>query len=518
MHSFIKKLLLILAFSFIEMAHLQAQPGTYRLTPMEPMHGISGNNGLISKKVNVPPKFYGLFDTSRTLNLPDAYEAYLFHMGGLTKPRVLELDENGVLHVIDFTSNGAIYALPDTNFDNVADQMKVVLNGVNAHCFKFYKEHIYVAEQTRILKCSDLDKDGFYETKEVLIENLGTPAPSGGHTTRTMVIDDKKQKIYVSIGSQCNVCREDYRAVIEEYNIDGSGKRIIATGARNSVGLAIHPYSGKLWANNNGSDRQGNDVPPEWIDWVHDSGYYGYPFAYGHQNWFNFDAHSDYTALKPITAADSAKVSKMHHPAALIQAHSAPMELEWLGLSVLGEPQGGFITALRGSWNRTPATGFKLIFLRQTGNDHQQDSITSYADFMTGFLTDSVSRTYWGRPVGLAIQSRHLRSSDIYVSSDEGNKFILKLVGNHAWVGISEQTQEKWNVYPNPFTQKISFKEPLYVGSNLSITDAMGKEISQQNASGISELDLSFLPNGIYFLRVDSPKGGMHSIIQKIND
>lgn len=259
-------------------------------------------------------------------------------------------------------------------------------------------------------------------------------------------------------------------------------------------------------------------MPPEWIDWVRDSGYYGYPFAYGHQNWFNFDAHSDYTALKPITAADSAKVSRMHHPAALIQAHSAPMELEWLGLSVLGEGPGGFITALRGSWNRTPATGFKLIFLRQTGNDHQQDSITSYADFMTGFLTDSVSRTYWGRPVGLAIQSRHLQSSDIYVSSDEGNKFILKLVGNHYWTGISEQAKEKWNVYPNPFTQKISFKEPLYFGSTLSITDAMGKEILQQNASGISELDLNFLPNGIYFLRIDSPKGSQHTLIQKIND
>ena len=46
----------------------------------------------------------------------------------------------------------------------------------------------------------------------------------------------------------------------------------------------------------------------------------------------------------------------------------------------------------------------------------------------------------------------------------------------------------------------------------------MGKEILQQNASGISELDLNFLPNGIYFLRIDSPKGSQHTLIQKIND
>ena len=70
----------------------------------------------------------------------------------------------------------------------------------------------------------------------------------------------------------------------------------------------------------------------------------------------------------------------MHHPAALIQAHSAPMEMEWI--NIVGYDANGFITALRGSWNRTPATGFKLIFLRRD-YDGTYDSISSYADFMT---------------------------------------------------------------------------------------------------------------------------------------
>ena len=66
------------------------------------------------------------------------------------------------------------------------------------------------------LKCSDLDKDGVYETKEVIVNNLALQAPQPllGHTTRSILIDDAKQKIYVSIGSLCNACREDYRAVL----------------------------------------------------------------------------------------------------------------------------------------------------------------------------------------------------------------------------------------------------------------------------------------------------------------
>jgi len=515
-----KQIKLLLLFSLCVKLAL-GQPGTYTLTPMKPMATMVGGSGLFLQKVQVDPKFYGMFDTSRTVNLPEGYTAHLFYTGGLTKPRVLELDENDVLHVIDFKVNGAIYALPDTNNDNVADQMKVVVSGVNAHCFKFYKGNIWVAEQTRVLKCSDLDKDGVYETKEVIINNLASQAPQPllGHTTRSILIDDAKQKIYVSIGSLCNACREDYRAVIEEYNLDGSGRRIIATGARNAVGLAKHPRTGKLWANNNGSDRQGNDVPPEWIDWVRDSGYYGYPFAYGHQNWFNFDAHADYTALKPIMAIDSAKVSKMHHPAALLQAHSAPMELEWVNLTVNGEQNpSGFITALRGSWNRTPATGFKIIYLRQEINEYQQDSVASYADFMTGFLTDSVKRTYWGRPVGIAVKQNHLRSSDIYVSSDEGNMFILKLQGNSFWTGLKEQSQEKITVYPNPFTDLLNFRGALPLLATLRIIDPSGKEVFSGNAAGITELKLDFLRPGIYFMIIESPKGNWHKIIHKINE
>ena len=60
--------------------------------------------------------------------------------------------------------------------------------------------------------------------------------------------------------------------------------------------------------------------------------------------------------------------------------------------------------------------------------------------------------------------------------------------------------------------------EPLQIGSAIRVTDATGKEILQQNASSISELDLGFLPIGLYLLQVDSPNGSKHTLIQKIND
>ena len=83
--------------------------------------------------------------------------------------------------------------------------------------------------------------------------------------------------------------RESTRALIEEFEWDGTGRRTYASGVRNAVGMTLHPRTGKLWANNNGSDRQGNNIPPEWVDIVRDQGFYGYPVAYNHQVWFDLD-------------------------------------------------------------------------------------------------------------------------------------------------------------------------------------------------------------------------------------
>jgi glucose/arabinose dehydrogenase len=59
-------------------------------------------------------------------------------------------------------------------------------------------------------------------------------------------------KLYVSIGSTCNVCVEDtksnpIRASIYVYNVDGSGGRLFAQGLRNAEGLALVPARSILW-------------------------------------------------------------------------------------------------------------------------------------------------------------------------------------------------------------------------------------------------------------------------------
>ena len=179
-------------------------------------------------------------------------------------------------------------------------------------------------------------------------------------------------------------------------------------------------HNGRLWATNNGSDWEGNDIPPEWVSVVRDGGFYGHPFAYADGIYFNFNAHDEYKMLLPLTAEDSAHVSSMKQPSALIQAHSAPMAIEFSNRSFPQEFQNGAFVALRGSWNRTPPTGYKIVFLKFKS---EQDTTAEFlTDVVTGFQpTGSTSpNTVWGRPVGVAADLR----GNLYISSDDITQFI----------------------------------------------------------------------------------------------
>ena len=67
--------------------------------------------------------------------------------------------------------------------------------------------------------------------------------PTGGHSTRNIVFNRAGTKMYIAVGSQSNNdagedCR---RAAILEFNPDGTGYRVYASGIRNPVGLALQP-------------------------------------------------------------------------------------------------------------------------------------------------------------------------------------------------------------------------------------------------------------------------------------
>ena len=497
----LKSIILIIIIGLSTFSNLKSQkpvPGQIWVTPIKDLN-------LIPVKLKVPQKFRSFIDTNRILYLPQGWTAQVFCIGGFSKPRFMEWSPDSVLHISDLNT-GNIYAMPDKNHDGIADTVYPVVTGVGANNLQFFDGRIYAANTTTVYRCEDLDNNGIFETKTKIISSL----PSIGHSTRTLLIRPETQKLYVSIGSGCNVCRDLNRDDIEEYNLDGTGRKIYISGARNAIGMAIQPSTGKLWADNNGSDNQGNDIPPEWFDIVREGGFYGFPVAFGYQSYFNYSLGTDYQALLPITKQDSDLIKTMVNPAALIQAHSAPMQLTFSNNSMPSEFQNGAFMALRGSWNRRPYTGYKYIYLHFA---NPGDTVVEWvADFMRGFLTDSINGVYWGRPVGVAMDN----NGALYFGSDDSMRMVVKVwMEKPTKVGdFNSNDNSSFTLLPNPATDNLNIncKNKLTndFKNQIIIYDPQGNRIKNitfpQNDGSLDnyQINIKDLSTGVYYLSLIS--------------
>ena len=203
------------------------------------------------------------------------------YASGIPNARMLRFTETGDLLVSE-PRQGTVFLLErDRNGDGAADGRRVLLQGLNRpHGIALHDGWLYVAEMDAVLR---VRFDASSGTVQGTPERIVTGLPEGGnHWTRTVGVGPDG-KLYVSIGSSCNVCveKDKRRAAIMRYELDGSGETIYATGLRNSVDFDWQPGTGDLYATDNGRDMLGDDFPPCELNRIVEGGFYGWPYANG---------------------------------------------------------------------------------------------------------------------------------------------------------------------------------------------------------------------------------------------
>jgi len=252
----------------------------------------------------------------------------------------------------------------------------------------FHGDYLYVANTGSLVRFKytrgDLKAQG---TPEQLLE-----FPTGGHSTRNIVFNRAGTKMYIAVGSQSNnTAGEDCRrAAILEFNPDGSGYRVYASGIRNPVGLTLQPGTDTIWTAVNERDNLGDDLVPDYATSVKDGGFYGWPYSFIGQN---YDPR--YVGAFPDL------VTRAIVPDVLIPAHSAALGIAfYTGTPFPQKYRNGAFVALHGSWNRSASSGAKVVFFPMTNGRPGP-----LEDFLTGFVVkdgaggEQIER--WGRPVGV---------------------------------------------------------------------------------------------------------------------
>ena len=462
-------------------------PGTVQMTPQIDLE-------LQPVELIVPDKFASSVPPGLILNLPPDFTVKVFATTGLQGPRLMAWNQQGVLHVANMKANGAdefepsgnsssqIVALPDWDGDGVADTAIVAAEPLRwANSLAFYEGHMYVADTHQIVKFSDLDGDLVYEERQIFADNI--PTASTPHLTRTIVVDAVSGLFYLSVGSTCDVCRErnEERATVLQFNADGTGRRIFATGLRNAVGLDLHPLTRELWATNNGHSERVNTLPPEWIDIVRDGGFYGWPFAYAYQAYIDFSRTGSYRRMLPLSGEDSLLVESMTRPVALVDAHVAPMGIHFYAEdSFPSQYRNAAFVAYRAGF-RGPDPGHKIVALFSAADG----SNVRVGDFLTGFWSEPPNKaTIWGNPVGVTSD----QDGSLYLTSDWINHLVLKVeYQGDPTTAVLEEPKPSTTPgffmeqnYPNPFNSNTVIHFSLLAGATveLAIYDLAGQKVT----------------------------------------
>ncbi|GAB3639631.1 PQQ-dependent sugar dehydrogenase [Spirosoma arcticum] len=309
----------------------------------------------------------------------------------LGKPRMLAVSASGNVYVTSREA-GTVTLLRDTNADGKADQKQVVANIKGVHGITLYAGKMYLVSVKEVYR-SDINADGTLAQPQQLINNL---PDAGQHPNRTIGLGPDGL-MYLTVGSTCNACAEPNieNATILRANPDGTNRKIFASGLRNTIGFGWHPETKELYGFDHGIDWLGDDQQKEELNQIKQNAFYGWPYIYGNGN---YNPHP-----RPMGDTTYAQIlAKTTLPTVSYDAHAAPLGMIFYkGTSAAAsgfpaEHQNDAFVTMRGSWNRTQPSGYKVVRAH-----FENGKPTRIDDFVTGFLVDN-NQSQFGRPVGIA--------------------------------------------------------------------------------------------------------------------
>ena len=180
---------------------------------------------------------------------------------------------------------------------------------------------------------------------------------------------------------------ETGRAAIHEIDLATGHHRLYAAGMRNVNGMGWNPATGELWAAVNERDQLGPDLVPDYLTNVPVGAHYGWPWVY----WKDIvDERVDWPMPEFLT-------DYTRKPEYALGPHVAPLGLAFVnGGERLGPNfANGVVIARHGSWNRRPAVGYDVVFVRF--DDHGNPTGPP-VPLLSGFLNgkgDTHGRPTW---------------------------------------------------------------------------------------------------------------------------
>ena len=308
-------------------------------------------------------------------------------------------------------SANRITLLRDADGDGKAEVKTAYISGLNSpYGMALVGDTLYVANTDALLAFPYVEGETKMSGKPVKIVDLPAKG-TNRHWTKSLAAAPNGW-LYIGVGADSNIGeagmnREFRRASVLEVRPENKYIRTFAAGIRNPVGLAFYPGSDRLWTVVNERDMLGSDLVPDYLTDVDEGDFYGWPWYY----WGGF--------IDPRVEPEAEdRRQYVKRPEYGLGAHTAPLGFTFTEGLDLGERwANGALIARHGSWNREPAAGYDVVFVKFGANGKPLDALP--ITLLDRFLgTDG--KTTRGRP------------ADVKVAKD-GSALIADDTGGVIW-------------------------------------------------------------------------------------
>jgi glucose/arabinose dehydrogenase len=314
--------------------------------------------------------------------LPAGFKAEVWATG-LVGGRAMALSQDGKKVYVGTRGIGRVYEVSD---DGAKRTVRVVVDKLTQPAgVAMNKDALYVFAIDKVLRFDGIASNPNAQAVD-MTEKFDLPKEQ--HHNWKYVAFGPDGKLYVPFGAPCNICEPPSKeyAQIRRYNADGSGKEVVATGVRNSVGFDWHPQTKQLWFTDHGRDWAGDKGFEDELNVVTKTGLnFGFPYC-----------HANGRPDPDVKKADACK--GVTRPAALLGPHVAGMGVKfYTGKMFPAEYRNTMFIARKGSWNREKPSGFDVVNVKVG-----QDGKPAIKPFMTGFNEGKDGYKFWGRPAYVA--------------------------------------------------------------------------------------------------------------------
>ena len=259
-----------------------------------------------------------------------------------------------------------ITLLRDADGDGIAEFRSVLAQDLHSPFgMALVGDTLYVANADALVKLPYHDGDTTITAEPVTVVAL-PGGPRNHHWTKSLVASGDGSRLYVGVGSNSNV-----------------GENGMDEEAGRAAIWEIDPATG---AHRTERDEIGSDLVPDYMTSVRDGGFYGWPYSY-------YGQHVDTRPQPPRPDL----VARAIKPDYALGPHTASLGLAFYDADAFpARYRGGAFVGQHGSWNRRPASGYKVIFVPFSNGM----PVGEAEDVLTGFR---VGDQAFGRPVGVIV-------------------------------------------------------------------------------------------------------------------